>query len=286
MAQLITPAELHRLLAHRGGRAGAGGVRVLDVRYRLDRPDGRPAYLEGHVPGAVYVDLESELSRHGRPEDGRHPLPALRDLQAAARRWGLHDGDTVVVYDDARSLGASRAWWLLTRSGVTDVRLLDGGLAAWIGAGFDVERGDVVPEPGTVVLHPLSEPVLSIDDAAAWPEHGVLLDVRAAERYRGEVEPIDPIAGHIPGAVSLPTTSYMTDSGFPDAATLRALFADAGVVPGVAAAAYCGSGVTAAQAAVTAELAGLDLRIYPGSWSQWSNTPGRSVATGAEPGGN
>lgn len=278
MAHLITPAELDRLLA------GIAPVRVLDVRYRLDRPDGRPEYLEGHVPGAVYVDLETELSRHGRPEDGRHPLPAQADLQTAARRWGLRAGDTVVVYDDARSLGASRAWWLLTRSGVADVRLLDGGLAAWTDAGLPLETGDVVAEAGDIELSPLSEPVLSIDDAAGLPRDGVLLDVRAAERYRGEVEPIDPVAGHIPGAVNLPTTDYVVDERFRDAATLRALFAAAGVVPGVHAAAYCGSGVTAAQAVFAAELAGLELRIYPGSWSQWSNTPGRPIATGAETG--
>lgn len=278
MAQLITPRELDRLLSS-GAR-----VRVLDVRYRLDRPDGRPEYLAGHVPGAVYVDLESELSRHGRPEDGRHPLPAHGDLQAAARRWGLRDGEIVVVYDDAKSLGASRAWWLLTRTGVADVRVLDGGLGAWIAAGLPVEAGAVEPAAGDVVLAPLAEPVLSTDDAAAWPGHGVLVDVRAAERYRGEVEPIDPIAGHIPGAVNLPTTAYMDGDRFRDAATLRALFAEAGVVPGVDAAAYCGSGVTAAQAALAGELAGLDVRVYPGSWSQWSNTPGRPVATGDQPG--
>lgn len=277
MAQLITPAELDHLLSSRDG------VRLLDVRYRLDKPDGRPDHVAGHIPGAVYVDLESELSRHGRAEEGRHPLPALDDLQTAARRWGLRAGDTVVVYDDARSLGASRAWWLLTRTGVADVRLLDGGFGAWKAAGLPVEEGVVEPDPGDVVLQPLSEPVLSIDEAAALPSEGVLLDVRAPERFRGEVEPIDPIAGHIPGAVNLPTTDYVVADRFRDAAALRTLFAEAGVTPGVAAAAYCGSGVTAAQAVFAAELAGLDLRIYPGSWSQWSNTPGRPIATGAEP---
>lgn len=277
MAQLISSTDLDRLV-----RDGAP-VRILDVRYRLDRPDGRPEHRQAHVPGAVYVDLESELSRHGRADEGRHPLPELGDLQAAARRWGLRDGDTVVVYDDARSLGAARAWWLLTRTGVADVRLLDGGLAAWRAAGLPLESGDVVPEPGDVTLVPIAERVLSIDDAAELSASGVLLDVRAAERYRGETEPIDPIAGHIPGAVNLATTEYMSDEGFRDAASLRALFAAAGVEPGVTAAAYCGSGVTAAQAVFAAELAGLELAIYPGSWSQWSNTPGRPVATGAAP---
>lgn len=278
-ALLLTPAQLdHLIRSHET-------VRVLDVRYRLDRPDGRPDYVEAHIPGAVYVDLESELSRHGRPDDGRHPLPALDDLQAAARRWGIREGDIVVMYDDARSLGASRAWWLLTRTGVADVRVLDGGLQAWRAAGLPVESGDVLPPHGDVTLRPLAEEVLTIDDAAAWPQDAVLLDVRAAERYRGEVEPIDPVAGHIPGAVNLPTTDYMDGERFRDASALRDLFASAGAVPGAAIAAYCGSGVTAAQAALAGELAGLDVRIYPGSWSQWSNTPGRPIATGAEPGG-
>jgi len=277
MAQLITPAELDLLL-------GAGApVRVLDVRYRLDKPDGSADHAASHVPGAVYVDLESELSGHGAATEGRHPLPARDDLQAAAHRWGLRAGDTVVVYDDARSLGASRAWWVLTRSGIADVRLLDGGLRGWIDAGFALESGEVRPEPGDAMVHDITEPVLSIDDAAAYPSAGVLVDVRAAERYRGEVEPVDPIAGHIPGAVNLPTTHYMDGERFRDAATLAGLFAGVGIVPGVAAAAYCGSGVTAAQAAFAAELAGLELSLYPGSWSQWSNTPGRPVATGAAP---
>ncbi|WP_194398886.1 MULTISPECIES: sulfurtransferase [Microbacterium] len=276
MAQLITPEELHRILDD-------GPVRVLDVRYRLDRPDGSAEHHEGHIPSAVYVDLETELSRHGRPDEGRHPLPSTEKLRAAASRWGLNDGDTVVVYDDDRSLGAARAWWLLTRSGVGDVRILDGGLGAWIAAGLPLESGPVQPQPGTVTLQALSEPVLSIDDAAELPGTGVLVDVRAAERYRGETEPIDPIAGHIPGAANLPTGAYMDGERFRDAEVLRALFASVGIVPGVPAAAYCGSGVTASQAVFAAERAGLALRLYPGSWSQWSNTPGRPVATGGSP---
>ena len=189
----------------------------------------------------------------------------------------------MVGYDDDRALGASRAWWLLTRSGIAAVRLLDGGLGAWAAAGLPLESGPVTPEPGAVSLAPIAEPVLSIDGAAALAFSGVLIDVRAAERYRGEVEPIDPIAGHIPGAVNLPTGAYMDGERFRDAATLRALFATVGAGEGVTAAAYCGSGVTAAQAVFAAELAGLELGVYPGSWSQWSNTPGRPVATGAAP---
>ena len=156
------------------------------------------------MPGAVYVDMETELSQHGRPEDGRHPLPSTGNLQAAARRWGLRDGDTVVIYDDDRSLGASRAWWLLTRSGVGDVRILDGGLGAWRAAGLPLETGRRGARARRRLAHPVGRAgALDIDEAAALAASGVLIDVRAAERYRGEVEPIDPIAGHIPGAVNL-----------------------------------------------------------------------------------
>ncbi len=255
-------------------------VRVLDVRYRLDRPDGRPAYLEGHVPGAVYVDLDHELARIDRPEDGRHPLPALADLQAAARRWGVDDGDTVVVYDDWNGFGAARAWWLLTGAGV-DVRVLDGGYRAWVDAGLPVATGAEQPDPGSVILHERTTGVASIDDAATWPDRGVLLDVRAPERFRGETEPMDPVAGHIPGAVNLPSLVHLDDGRFKDAAAIRSSFEAVGVRPGVDVAAYCGSGLTAAHTALAGALAGIDVTVYPGSWSQWSNLPGRPVATGA-----
>ena len=274
MHPLITVEELSDLLT------SAQPVRVLDVRYRLDRPDGRPAYRAGHVPGAVYVDLDHELAHIDRPEDGRHPLPALDELQTAARRWGLRDGDTVVVYDDWNGMGAARAWWLLTGAGAADVRVLDGGYRAWVEAGLPVDDGDDRPEPGTVTLHERTAGVASIDDAAAWSGHGVLIDVRAPERFRGESEPMDPIAGHIPGAVNLPSLVHLDDGRFKDAAAIRAAFAEVGATPGVAVAAYCGSGVTAAHTALAGALAGIDITVYPGSWSQWSNTPGRPVATG------
>ncbi|MBN9188753.1 MAG: sulfurtransferase [Microbacterium sp.] len=277
MALLISPDDLAAAL-----RADAP-PRVLDVRWRLDRPDGRPEYLAGHLPGAVFVDLETELARHGDPGDGRHPLPGRAELEAAARRWGLDDGDAVVVYDEGGALSAARAWWLLHRSGVADVRVLDGGVTAWAAAGLPLETGDVRPRHGTITLEPIVDGVALIDEAAAWPGHGVLLDVRAAERYRGEVEPIDPLAGHIPGAVSLPTTDHLDDGRFRDAAEIRAAFAAAGAAPGVPVAAYCGSGVTAAHTAFAGALAGIDVTVYPGSWSQWSNTPGRPVATGPQP---
>lgn len=264
-----------------------GAVRLLDVRWTLAEPDGRPGYLAGHIPGAVWVDLDHELAAHGAPEDGRHPLPSIAALQDAARRWGIDDGDLVVVYDDAKGLAASRAWWLLRRGGV-DVRVLDGGLAAWRAAGLPLETGDVVPVRGSVTL--LGEDgggALSTDEAAAFPASGVLIDARAPERYRGEVEPLDPIAGHIPGAVNVPMAAVLNADGtVKDAAALRDVFASVGVREGVPVAAYCGSGITAAHTALVLGELGIDAAVYSGSWSAWSNTPGRAVATGPEPGGD
>ncbi|TCB96721.1 sulfurtransferase [Micromonospora zingiberis] len=259
---------------------------LLDVRWELGRSDGRDRYLAGHLPGAHYVDLDTELAAPAAAGEGRHPLPPIADLTAAARRWGLRNGTPIVVYDDHCALGAARAWWLLRWAGLTNVRILDGGLAAWTGAGGPLHTGaQPPPKAGDVTLTPGALPVLDTDAAAALPSRGALLDARAAERYRGEVEPIDPRAGHIPGAVSLPTSGNLTPDGrFLPAAALRARFgqlATAGQV-GV----YCGSGVTAAHAIAALAIAGIPAALYPGSWSQWSTDPQRPVATGAEPSGD
>jgi thiosulfate/3-mercaptopyruvate sulfurtransferase len=261
---------------------------VLDVRWSLAEPDGRPAYRSGHVPGAVLVDLERELAAPPSPAAGRHPLPDPADLQASARRWGLRRGGRVVVYDDAGGTSAARAWWLLRWAGLNDVRILDGVLPAWRRAGLPLESGDVVPEPGDVVL-PLAAgdagpgmPTTDADGAAAWP--GVLLDARAGERYRGEHEPVDPRAGHVPGARSAPTTENLTGDGtFLPPAELRRRFAGLGVEPGTAVGVYCGSGVTAAHEVAALASIGVDATLYPGSWSQWSADPARPAATGPQP---
>ena len=192
---LVTAAELDAMIT-----AGTP-ITVLDVRWRLDRPDGRDEYRAGHVPGAVYVSLDDELAAHGEPGDGRHPLPPLADLQAAARRWGIDRGDTVVAYDDWQSFGAARAWWVLTDAGVVDVRILDGGLRAWREAGFPLEEGETSAARGDVALSPGHLRRLDIDEAAALPERGLLVDVRAPERYRGEHEPIDPRAASLNNVV-------------------------------------------------------------------------------------
>jgi thiosulfate/3-mercaptopyruvate sulfurtransferase len=278
MSPLITPAELAALLDDRRD------VRLLDVRWRLDEPEGRPAYLDGHLPGAVYVDLDGELAlRGGDPREGRHPLPSRDRLQAAARRWGLRDGDIVVAYDDVHSVAAARAWWILSRSGVADVRVLDGGLRAWLVAGGRLYTGDVQPRHGSIVLDEIRDELADIDQVEDWPRSGVLIDVRAPDRYRGDVEPLDPIAGHVPGAVNLPTTVHLEAGRFREPAAIRAAFASVGVREGVPTAAYCGSGIAACHTALAGAIAGIDITVYPGSWSQWSNSRGRPVATGTSP---
>lgn len=272
---LISAAELQERL---------GEVHVLDARWQLGRDDGREQYLAGHIPGAVFIDVEGELSRHGAPHEGRHPLPDDAALAASARRWGIRRGVPVVIYDDHRMLAASRAWWALRRAGLTDVRVLDGAWPAWTAAGGEIETGDVTIAEGDIELSAPGEAgIIGTDDAAAWPQRGVLLDARAAERFRGETEPIDPVAGHIPGARSLPIAQVLTDDGrFLPASEIAAAFDAVGADGETPIAAYCGSGITAAQLALAGALAGRDVSVYPGSWSAWSNTPGRPVATGAE----
>jgi thiosulfate/3-mercaptopyruvate sulfurtransferase len=279
MSDFVSVAELDDLLL------GDTPVRVIDVRWRLDRPEaGHDDYLTGHIPGAVFVSLDSELSTHGEPSEGRHPLPSTEALQRAARRWGVRSGDIVVAYDDAKGTAAARAWWLLRQAGV-DVRVLDGGLRAWKADGLDIATDEVTPETGDVVLDQIGRDALSIDEAAAFPASGVLLDVRAPERYRGETEPLDPVAGHIAGARNLPTMLHLDAEGrLLDAETVRANFAGVGVTAGTPVAAYCGSGITAAHTALILHEVGIEAKLFPGSWSQWSNTPGRPVATGDQPG--
>jgi thiosulfate/3-mercaptopyruvate sulfurtransferase len=279
VSTLIQAAELAAALA------ASTPPRLLDVRWSLGGPPGLPLHSAGHIPGAVYVDLDTELAGHGLPTDGRHPLPAIAEFQAAARRWGLNRGDSVVVYDDLSAMSAARAWWLLRYAGVSDVRVLDGGLAAWTRAGLPLETGEVVPQPGGIELAYGHLPALSADEAGALARDGVLLDARAGERYRGEVEPMDPRAGHIPGAVSAPTTLNLgADGRFLPPDVLASRFAALGVTADVRVGAYCGSGVTAAHEVLALELAGFEGAVYPGSWSAWSNDPDRQVATGADPG--
>jgi thiosulfate/3-mercaptopyruvate sulfurtransferase len=263
----------------RSGRPPA----LLDVRWALGDPDGEKHYLDGHLPGAVYVDLEEELAAPPSPQAGRHPLPDIGDLQQAARRWGLRAHQPVVVYDDNGGLSAARAWWLLRWAGHADVRILDGGLGAWRAAGQPVTAGAHQPAAGDIELTAGGLPAVDIDTAASLARTGVLLDARAGERYCGEVEPIDPRAGHIPGALSRPASDNLGPDGrFRPAAELRARFAD--LPENATVGVYCGSGVTAAHEVAALQIAGLDAVLFPGSWSAWSADPDRPVATGSQPG--
>jgi 3-mercaptopyruvate sulfurtransferase SseA len=272
---LISAAEL----------LSGGPAVLLDVRWALGDDRGREHYRNGHLPGAVFVELESELAAPPSAAAGRHPLPSLQRLQEAARRWGIGDGDSVVVYDATGGLAAARAWWLLRWGGLTDVRLLDGGLDAWVRAGGEQETGDVVSVPGGVTLTGGGMPVVSIDEAVELPSSGVLLDARAGERYRGEIEPVDPRAGHVPGAVSAPTTENLAPDGtFRTAADLRERFALLGVTPGTRVGVYCGSGVTAAHEIAALAEVGIEAALWPGSWSQWANDADRPATTGPDAG--
>ena len=253
---------------------------LLDVRFSLGGPPGRETYEAGHLFGAQFVDLDVDLA-DPPGERGRHPLPDPDRFAAAMRRVGVRHDRPVVVYDQGDGAAAARAWWLLTHHGHDDVRVLDGGYDGWVAAGGNatalvqsVDAGDFVAAPGR-------RAVLDADEAAAVARTGVLLDARASERFRGEVEPVDPVAGHIPGAVNAPSSGNVADGSWRSQSELRARFAALGVDGDAAVGAYCGSGVTAAQVVLALEVAGYDAALYPGSWSEWTVDPQRPVATGS-----
>lgn len=266
--------------------ASGTSVVLLDVRWELGSTDGRKQYQRGHIPGAVYVDLEKELAAPaGKGAGGRHPLPDPEDFDRTARGWGISRGDTVVAYDAVGGTSAARAWWLLRHAGLESVFLLDGGVVAWHRAGLALEGGSVEPVPGDAALSWGKMPVLEMWDVPTVLAGGRLLDARARERYRGTREPVDPKAGHIPGAVSAPAADTLTAEGtFRAPEELHASFEALGVRADKPLAVYCGSGVTAAHQVAALELAGYRAALYPGSWSQWSATKGSPVATGQKPG--
>ena len=270
---LIGTGELRDLL---------GSVTLLDVRYRTSGSWGYDEYLAAHLPGAAYVDLDTALA--APPGDGgRHPLPATDVFEEAMRRAGVRSDRPVVVYDDWSAHAAGRAWWLLRFHGHGDVRVLDGGWSAWVADGGPVAAGEEHPQPGDFAADPGHLPVV---EAADVPHVDVLIDARAPERYRGESEPLDPVAGHIPGAVNVPTAANLAPDGrFRSVDELRGLYADAvtSAAGGGSVAAYCGSGVTAVHDLLALELLGVTAALYPGSWSGWITDPSRPVATSARP---
>jgi thiosulfate/3-mercaptopyruvate sulfurtransferase len=271
MNPLITAAEL---------LAATDRPVVIDVTWNLAGPPGRDAYDAGHIPGAHFVDLDTELA--GPPGDGgRHPLPSAAVVEAALRRAGVDADTPVVVYDAANSMAAARARWIFRYFGVRDVRVLDGGFAAWQAAGGEGSTTVPPAASGSFVVSPGQLPMLDADDAAEIASSGVLLDARAPERFAGEVEPMDKVAGHIPGAVNAPTTANVAADGrFLPAGDLRTRFAALGADGSKPIGTYCGSGVTAAHEALALEIAGLDAPVYIGSWSHWITNPTHPIATG------
>lgn len=252
---------------------------VLDARY-LDAgatETGEADFERGHVPGARWVHLDRDLAgRHGEG-GGRHPLPDPGAFEEAMQRVGVDNGYPVVVCDGAASLAAGRLWWMLVDAGHEDVRVLDGGFRAWRESGGEVEQG---PAPsaseGNFVARPGQRP--SVDAAGVAASNGTVWDVRTPERFRGEQEPIDPVAGHVPGARNLPSiANHHTEGTFKSAEELAENFA--AVRPGDIV--YCGSGVTAAQTLVAMEAAGIDdVALYAGSWSDWISDPTRGIERG------
>lgn len=247
---------------------------VLDIRWAVGSGSDRAAFDVGHVPGAQFIDLDTQLAAAASAE-GRHPIPSASTFEESMRAAGVSADSTVVVYDGGPATSAARAWWLLRYFGHRDVRVLDGGYSYWAASGFDVESSVSAAERGDFGATAGQAPTLAVDDVLAFP--GTLLDARARERYLGEVEPVDPIAGHIPGAVNRPTTDNVNADGrFLDADQLKDAFAP--LVGDSPVAVYCGSGVTAAHQILALELAGYTASLYPGSWSGWITDPTRPRA--------
>lgn len=290
---IVSTAELAASLE------GPPGLRpvVLDVRWRLLGPPAAASYAEGHLPGAVFVDVDNDLAAAPGPA-GRHPLPDPAELQRVLRRAGVRGDRPVVAYDDSDSSVAARAWWLLRWAGHDRVAVLDGGFAAWQAEDRPVTSEVPDPQLGDVTVEPGHLPVLDADGAAALARDGVLLDARAHERYTGAHEPVDPRGGHVPGARNAPFTFHVeADGRWRSPEQLRRHFAQLGVradappadATGAAApqvGAYCGSGITASSIVLALEHAACarPAALYAGSWSNWSADPGRPAATGDDPG--
>jgi thiosulfate/3-mercaptopyruvate sulfurtransferase len=285
MSPLITTARLASMLDE-----SSSPPVVLDVRWRLGGPPGVLDYQAGHVPGAVFLDLETALADPPGVR-GRHPLPEPERVAAEFSSAGVSDGSTVVVYDDADGSVAARAWWLLRWLGVPADRVLvlDGGYAGWVADGRPVSVEVSSPGPGRLTPRPGSMPVLDADAAALLAGQGILLDARAPARYLGQTEPVDPRPGHIPGARNAPFAQHVGPDGrWRAASELAEYFRHLGVDDSAQVGAYCGSGVTATSVVLALEYAGLrppddPAALYAGSWSNWSADPARPAAVGAEP---
>lgn len=268
---------------------GDARLRVFDCRFDLARPAyGRAAYRDEHIPGAIFADLNADLSAPATAGGGRHPLPAPEEFAARLRTWGVNADSQVVAYDDSNGAYAARLWWMLRWLGHDDVAVLDGGMRRWLQLGLPLAEDVPSPAPGDFVARP--RPGMAVSGsavlAAASDPSVRILDARAPERYRGEVEPIDRVAGHVPGARNHPFATSLDAQGrfLPPQSLRDALAASLDGVAPQSTIVYCGSGVTACHVLLALEHAGLaGARLYPGSWSEWSSDPSRPVATGAAP---
>jgi thiosulfate/3-mercaptopyruvate sulfurtransferase len=278
---LIRPTELAGLLSD-------PAIVVVDCRHQLLEPDaGERTFLEGHIPGARHAHLDRDLSREPTLEEGRHPLPSPDTLAKTLESLGVSNDSAVVVYDDSGSTIAARLWWMLRWVGHQNVSVLDGGMAAWLAAGLPVETGPASGRPGRYWVDDVhAEWVVDTRELQDLLRtgRGVLLDARTAERFEGRAEPIDPVAGHVPGAMNLPGPRLQTRDGLLESAgVLRARFVEVlADRPATEVVAMCGSGVTACHLLLAMETAGLNGgRLYAGSWSEWIRDPARPVASGS-----
>jgi len=278
-ATLISAADL-------AARTGDPNWRILDCRYSLQSPEaGAAQYAAGHLPGAAYVDLEHDLSGPRSASSGRHPLPDAATLVQRLGALGIDERVQVVAYDASAGLFAARAWWLLRALGHRAVAVLDGGLAAWTDGGGMLTTQSELRAPRRFPWDGRPLPGVSADEVATGlaTRTLALIDVRAAERFEGRVEPLDPVAGHVPGATNLPQSlSLQTDGRFRSAAELNALFAArTGATSPQDIVCMCGSGVTACHTLLAMEVAGrTGGRLYAGSWSEWCRDPSRPIAIG------
>lgn len=273
-------------------RQQPGAIRLVDLRWALSGPSALEKYRAGHIPGAVYVDMERDLSRPGGP--GRHPFPTAEDFARVLGRIGVGPETHVVVYDDSTGSVAARLWFMLRAHGHARVSVLDGGYAAWVNAGLPVTRDEprIDPVPPRALRVDASRLVDRGHVAEALANRrqpgarrALVMDARAPDRYRGEVEPVDKRAGHIPGAVNAPFSGNLKDGRFRSAEELRAIYQRLGAGRASEIIASCGSGVTACHTLLALELAGLrDAKLYVGSWSDWSSQPDAPIATGDDPG--
>lgn len=260
---------------------------ILDVRWYRYREGGYENYLQHHIPNAIYVDMDRDLTGPRNPERGRRPFPPRRKVQELVERWGIDEDSYVVVYDSVGGTSAARLWWILQNAGLKHVFFLDGGLDRWESAGMPTLTGPgILPLRGTFkVSDENCMPTITADEAARWPEHGILLDVRSERRYLGHFEYNDARLGNIPGAINLPTYgNYGPDKQFLDHENLLDRFEAVGITNAEEVAVYCGSGNLASHTIAALEVAGLPgARLYPGGWSEWAIDPDRPAARGFRP---